>query len=46
MHEYLHHFLAARNTGASAAMDELILVIPRRTTDKFSMSFLRATIRL
>ena len=45
MNEYLNHFVAAHNTGASAALDELALVIPRCRTDQFSLSFLPATVR-
>ena len=33
LHEYLHHFVAARNTRGSAAVCELVLVIPRCRTN-------------
>ena len=39
LHEYVHHFVAARNISASAALCELALVIPRCRTDQFSRSF-------
>ena len=42
MDEYLNDFVAARNTGASAALGELLLVIPICRTDQFSQSFLPA----
>ena len=45
-HEYLHYFVAARNTKASAALDEIALLIPRCRTDQFSQSFLPAAVRL
>ena len=43
---YLNHFLAARNTRASAALGELPLVVPRCKTDQFSRSFVPAAARL
>ena len=43
MNEYLKHFVAARNTRASAALDE---VIQGCRTDPFSPSFLPVTVRL
>ena len=46
LHEYLHHFLAARNTRASAALNELALMIPRWRTDKFSRVLLPVAVRL
>ena len=46
MNEYLNHFVAVPNTGASAALGELDLVIPRCRTDPFSLSFLPAAVRL
>ena len=33
LHEYLHHFVAARSTRASVALGELALVIPRCRID-------------
>ena len=38
----MHHFLAARNTRASAALSELALAITRCRTDQFNRSFLPA----
>ena len=46
MHEYLHIFVAACNTKASAVLCELALVIPRCRTDQFNRLFLRVTVRL
>ena len=46
MNEYLNHFVAARNTRASAALNELALVIPLCRTDQFNRSFLPAAVRL
>ena len=46
MNEYLHHFVAARNTKASAALCELALVIPRCITDQVSHLFLPAAVHL
>ena len=46
LHEYLHHFVAACNTRASAALCELGLVIPRCRTNQFSRSFLPVALRL
>ena len=40
LHEYLHHFVAARNTRGSAAVCELALLIPRCRIDQFTPSFL------
>ena len=40
LREYLLHFVAARNTGAPAALCELTLVISRCRTDQFNQSFL------
>ena len=40
LHEYLHHFVAARNTRASADLCDLAWVIPRCRTDQFSRSCL------
>ena len=45
LHEYLHYFVATRNTRASSALGELALVIHRCRTDLFSLSFLPATVR-
>ena len=42
INEYLHQYAAARNTKASATVDELTLMIPRCRTDKVSLSFLPA----
>ena len=39
MNEYLSHFIAARNTTASAALGELASLIPRWRTDQFSGRF-------
>ena len=36
MNEYLHNFIVARNARASAALDEIALVISRCGTDQFS----------
>ena len=44
MHEYLHHFVAARNTCASDALGQLALVISHCRTDQFSLSFLPADV--
>ena len=44
MHEYLHYFIAVRNTRASAALGALSSVIPRCRTDEFSRSFLPAAL--
>ena len=46
MNEYLNYFVAARNTRATAALDELVLVMSRCRTDEFSRSFLPALVRL
>ena len=46
LHEYLHHFVTARNTRVSAALCELVLVIPRCRTEQFSLSFLPVAARL
>ena len=46
MHEYLHHFVAARNTRASAALRELALTILRYASDLVSRSFLAVAVRL
>ena len=46
LHEYLHHFVAARNTKASTVLGELALGTPRRRSDQFSRSFLPAAVRL
>ena len=46
MQEYLHHFVVACNTRASAALGELASEIPRCRTDQFSWSFLPAAVRL
>ena len=43
---FFNYFVAARNTGASTALGELALVIPRCRTDQFSRSILPATERL
>ena len=45
MNEYLHHFVAVRNTRSSVALVELALVIPHCRTDQFSWSFLPAVVR-
>ena len=45
-HEYLHHFVAARNTRASLAQGEIALMIPCRRTNQFSPSFLSVSVRL
>ena len=39
LHEYLHHFVVASNTRASAALCESGLVISRCRTDQFNRSF-------
>ena len=36
MNEYLHHFIATRDTRASAALGKLALMMLRCKTDKFS----------
>ena len=46
MREYLHHFVAVRNTRAAAALSYLALLIPRCRTDKFSLLFLHAVVGL
>ena len=46
MTQYLKHYVAARNTKASAARSELAVLIPRCRTDQFSRSFLHADERL
>ena len=46
MTEYLNHFFATLNTGASAAPWELALMIPRCRTDKFSLLLLPAAVHL
>ena len=46
MNKHPKHFVAARNTKASAALDELTLGIPRCRTDQFSRSFMPAAERL
>ena len=46
LREYLHHFVAARNTRAPTALGELSLAIPRCRTDQFSLSFLHDFVRL
>ena len=46
MNEYLSHFVAACNTGASAALGELGLVIPSCRADQFNRSFLPVTVRM
>ena len=46
LHTYLHHFVAARNTRALAALCELDFVIPRWRTDQFSRLFLPAAVGL
>ena len=46
MNEYLHYFVAARNTRASAALGELALLMPRCRADKFSQSVLPVAGRL
>ena len=43
MNEYLHYFVAARNTRASAAQGEIALVGPRCS---IGQSFLSAAVRL
>ena len=40
LHEYLHHFVAARNTRGSAALCEVAYLITHCRTDQFSLSFL------
>ena len=40
------HFVAVRDTRASAALGELVLVIPRCRTDQFGGSFVPAAARL
>ena len=39
MNEYLHHFVATRNTKPSDALDELGLVVPGCRIDQFSRFF-------
>ena len=46
LHEYMHNFVAARNTRASAALGELALVITRCNTEQLSRSFLPVAVRL
>ena len=46
MNEYLKPFVAARNTRASATLEELALVIPRCKTDPFSRLFEPAALSL
>ena len=46
MIEYLHHFVAARNTRASVALGELAMGIPRCRTDQVTQPFLPAAVRL
>ena len=46
MNEYLNHFVAARNTRASAALGELVPVIPRCRTVQFGRSFLPAAVHV
>ena len=46
MNEYLNYFIAAHNTRASAALGQLVLVIPRYGTDPFNQLFLLAAVRL
>ena len=46
LHEYLHHFVAARTTKVSAALGELALVIPRCRIDQFRRLFLLAPVLL
>ena len=46
LHGYMYNFLAACNITASAALCELVLVIPRYRTDQFSRSFLPVDVRL
>ena len=45
MNEYRKHLVAARNTRGSAALGELVFVIPHSRTDQFSCSILRAAVR-
>ena len=45
LHEYLHYFVATRNTITSAALTESALVIPRCRTDEFNRSFLHVAVR-
>ena len=45
MNRYLKHYVTARNTRASAALGEMVLVIPHCRTDYFSWSFLPAAER-
>ena len=46
MIQYLHPFLAARNTRASTPLGKVTLVIPHCRTDQFIWSFLPAAVRL
>ena len=46
MNEKLNNFVAPRTTDDSTALGELTLVIPRCRTNRFSRSFLPATVRL
>ena len=46
MNEYLNDLVAARNTRASVALDELALVILRCRTDQFSRSFMPPAMRV
>ena len=46
LHEYLHHFDAACNTKASAALCELALMIPRCRTVQFHWPSLPVSVRL
>ena len=45
LHEYLHHFVAVRNTRGSVALCELALIFPCGRTDQFSRPFLPVVVR-
>ena len=46
LNEYLYHFVALRNTKASAVLGELALVSPRCWADQVTRPFLPAAVRL
>ena len=46
LHKYLHNFVASPITRASAALGELVLVIPRCRTNQVSRSFFPSAVRL
>ena len=46
LNKYLKHFVVTRNTRTSAALGEMVLMIPGCRTDQFSQSFLPVADRL